>query len=158
MKTPWKTLLVVSSLAALGAGAQAQMYSSMDGHAGMFETGPMNPAHMEERMNHHLGELKRKLHINASQEPAWTAFTIAMKPPAAALMPFPDRAEMEKLTTPERIDKMKQLRAQHQELIKPFMDQRDDAIKTFYAALDAQQKKIFDTEHAHMMRRGPMRP
>ena len=60
---------------------------------------------------------------------------------------------MEKLTTPERIDKMKQIRAQHQEAMKPFMDQRDEAVKTFYATLDAAQKKTFDAEHAHMMRR-----
>jgi hypothetical protein len=30
------------------------------------------------------------------------------------------------------------------------MDKREDATKTFYAALDAEQKKVFDTEHARM--------
>lgn len=156
MKTLWKTLLITAGFAAMGAGAYAQMGPGMDDHAGMFGKHPISAAHMEERMNHHLSELKRRLHISAAQETAWTAFTTAMKPPAAALMPFPDRAEMEKLTTPERIDKMKQLRAQHQEAMKPFMDQRDDAIKTFYAALDAKQRKTFDAEHLHMMRNGPM--
>jgi len=153
MKTLWKHLLMVGSFAALGAGAQAQMHSPMDDHASLAEIHHMNPAHIEVRMNHHLNELKRKLHISASQEPAWTAFTTAMKPPIAALPPFPDRAEMEKLSTPERIDKMKQIRTQHQDTMKPFMDQRDEAIKTFYNTLDAAQKKTLDAEHAHMMRR-----
>lgn len=127
----------------------------MDDHAGLADMHHMNPAHMEVRINHYLGELKHKLHIGGSQETAWTAFTTAMKPPLAALTPFPDRAEMEKLTTPERIDKMKRIRTQHQEAMKPFMDQRDEAVKTFYATLDAAQKKTFDAEHAHMMRRRP---
>ena len=153
MKNPWKTLLLATSFAALGASAQAQMHSSMDEHTGASKKHHMDPARMEVRMNHHLGELKHKLRISASQEPAWTAFTTAMKPPLAALTPFPDRAEMEKLTTPERIDKMKQIRAQHQEAMKPLMDQRDEAVKTFYATLDAAQKKTFDAEHAHMLRR-----
>ncbi len=130
----------------------------MDEHAGMFGmhgAHAMTPERMQARMDKHLTELRNKLHITASQEPAWTAFTTAMKLPATMPMAMPERAEMEKLTTPERIDKLKQLRTQHQEAMKPFMDQRDAAIKTFYAALDAGQKKTFDAEHAHMMRRGP---
>lgn len=128
----------------------------MDDHAGGSKKHSMDPVRMEVRMNHHLNELKRKLHISEPQEPAWTAFTTAMKPPIAALTPFPDRAEMEKLSTPERIDKMKQIRAQHQDTMKPFMDQRDEAIKTFYNTLDAAQKKTLDAEHAHMVRRRSM--
>jgi hypothetical protein len=30
------------------------------------------------------------------------------------------------------------------------MDKREEATKTFYAALNAEQKKIFDSEHARM--------
>jgi len=160
MKTPWKTLLIAGSLAAFGLGAVAQMGHPMDEHAGMFEMHhghTITPQRMEARINKHLTELKGKLHITASQEPAWAAFTAAMKPPITMLAAMPDRAEMDKLTTPERIDKMKQLRTQHQEAMKPYMDQRDEAIKTFYAALDAQQKKTFDAEHSRMMRRGPGR-
>ena len=156
MKTPWKTLLLAASFAAFGASAQAQMHSSMDDYPWGSKKHSIDPARMEVRMNHHLNELKRKLHISEPQEPAWTAFTTAMKPPIAALTPFPDRAEMEKLSTPERIDKMKQIRAQHQDTMKPFMDQRDEAIKTFYNTLDAAQKKTLDAEHAHMMRRRSM--
>jgi periplasmic protein CpxP/Spy len=158
MKTPWKTLLVAGSLAAFGMGAMAQMGYPMDGHEGMFgmhHGQNFSPERMQARVTKHLASLKTKLHITASQEPAWAAFTTAMKPPAAPPFAMPDRAELDKLSTPERIDKMRQLRTQHQEAMKPFMDQRDEAIKTFYATLDAQQKKTFDAEHTHMMRRGP---
>lgn len=158
MKTPWKTLFVAGSLAAFGLGAMAQMGHPMDGHEGMFAMHHgqhLSPERMQAQVTKHLEELKRKLHITASQEPAWASFTAAMKPPSTMPMALPDRAELDKLTTPERIDKMRQLRTQHQETMKPFMDQRDEAIKTFYASLDAAQKKTFDTEHAHMMRRGP---
>ena len=30
------------------------------------------------------------------------------------------------------------------------MDKRDEATKTFYASLNAEQKKVFDAEHARM--------
>ncbi len=136
----------------------AQMGPPMDEHEalfGMHHGQAMSAERMQARATKHLEELKRKLHISASQEPAWATFSAAMKPPAAAPFAMPDRAELDKLTTPERIDKMRQLRTQHQEAMKPLMDQRDEAIKTFYASLDSTQKKTLDAEHAHLMRRGP---
>jgi protein CpxP len=48
---------------------------------------------------------------------------------------------MQKLTTPERIDRMRTLRTERQ----ASMDKRGDAVKTFYAALNAEQKKTFDS-------------
>jgi len=158
MTHPWKTLLVAGSMAAFALGAAAQMGPAPDEHHGWFgmhHAQSMSPERMEARLTKHLAELKSKLHITAAQEPAWNTFAAAMKPPVSALPAPPKREEMEKLTTPERIEKMRQLRAQHEEVMKPYMDKRDDAIKTFYAALDAQQKKTLDAEHAHMMRRGP---
>ena len=130
----------------------------MDGHESMFgmrHGQKFAPERMQARVTKHLATLKNKLHITASQEPAWTAFTTAMKPPIVPPVAMPDRVELDKLTTPERIDKMRQLRTQHQEAMRPFMEQRDEAVKTFYATLDTAQKKTFDTEHTQMMRRGP---
>jgi hypothetical protein len=158
MKNTWKTLLVAGSLASLALGATAQMGPAPDDHAaglGMHQGHMMSPEHMEARLNKHLTELKAKLHITAAQEPVWTAFSVAMKPPVSALSAPPKHVDMEKLTTPERIDAMRQMRAQHEEVMKPYMDKRDEAIKALYAALDAQQKKTLDAEHAHMVRRGP---
>jgi Spy/CpxP family protein refolding chaperone len=51
--------------------------------------------------------------------------------------------EMQKLTTPERIDRMKAMRAEHQAQ----MDKRTDAVKTFYAALNPEQRASFDALH-----------
>ena len=136
----------------------AQMGYPMDGHESMFgmhHGQTSSPERMQARVTKHLKELKRKLHITASQESAWASFTAAMKPAGTLPIAMPDRAELDKLTTPERIDKMRELRTQHQEAMKPFMNQRDEAIKTFYATLDAAQKKTFDAEHGQMMRRGP---
>ena len=84
-----------------------------------------------------------------AQEGAWNAWTAAMKPPAN--LQRPNREEMAKLTTPERIDRMRQLRTQRQ----AEMDKRADATKSFYAALNADQKKVFDTETARFGHGGP---
>jgi len=61
-----------------------------------------------------------------------------------------DHADMEKLSTPERIDKMRTLRAQRMTEMTTAMDKRDEAVKTFYATLTADQKKVFDAEHNRM--------
>lgn len=62
------------------------------------------------------------------------------------------------LSTPERIDKMRALRSQHMTERTSAMDKRDEATKVFYAALNADQKKTFDTEHARIGRHhGPHR-
>lgn len=115
-------------------GAAPQAHARMGGH---------DPAKMQQRMAErhakHQAELKNQLKITASQEPAWTAFTASMTPPAG--MQRPDRAEFDKLTTPQRIDKMRELRVQRDAQ----MDKRADATKTFYAALTPEQQKVFDS-------------
>lgn len=95
-------------------------------------------------------DLKAKLKLTAEQEGAWTTFTGAMKPPAQMDPKRLDRAEMDKLSTPERIDKMRALRTEHMTAMNAAMDKREDATKAFYAALNADQKKVFDAEHARM--------
>lgn len=111
--------------------------------------GRMDPSKMHERMQQRMAQrqaqLKQKLQITPAQEGAWTAYVTAMQPPGN--MPRMNRDEFAKLTTPERIDRMRALRAAHQ----VEMDKRGDATKTFYAALTAEQKKVFDAESS----RGP---
>lgn len=88
----------------------------------------------------HLAELKAQLKLTAAQEPAWTSFTTALQPgerPARL-----DRQDMDKLTTPERIDRMRALRAQH----AAEADRRGEATKAFYAALTPEQQKTFDAQ------------
>ena len=94
-----------------------------------------------------LAALKSELKLTAAQEPAWTAYTTALQPgerPARL-----DRQGMEQLTTPERIDRMRALRAQH----AAEADRRGEATKAFYATLTPEQQKTFDAQ-AHHPHRG----
>jgi hypothetical protein len=117
-----------------------------------------DPAKMQAMVAKHQAEMKARLKITPAQEGAWTAFTTAMQLPAEMMGKRPDagqRAEMDKLTTPERIDKMRALRTQRMAEMTAAMDQRGAATKTFYAALNAEQQKTFDAEHQkHGMREG----
>jgi len=91
-------------------------------------------------MAQRLADLKQKLQITPAQEGAWTAFTTALQPTQP--MQRPNRDEFAQLTTPERIDRMRQLRNQRM----AEMDRRGDATKTFYAALTPAQQKVFDAQ------------
>ena len=165
MKTLHRQLLTAGLLAALGLGAIAQTQTAPTAPAAPTgagaapqaqpgERGRHDPARMEqfraqrqERMAKRLAELKGKLQVTTAQEGAWTTWTTALKP---AQLQRPDRAELERLTTPERIDRMRALRAQR----NAEMDKRMDATKTFYAALTPDQKKVFDAEGMHFLRGG----
>ena len=150
MKKLIQSLVVAGLLVAAGGTAFAQT-SGMMGHDGMHH---MDPAKMELMHAKHLAYLKAKLKITASQEGAWTSFTEAMKPPADMMGQRPDRAEMDKLTTPERIDKMRALHKEHMAAMEAAMDKRGDATKALYAALSPEQQKLFDAEFAKMGQRG----
>jgi len=159
----FKSFVLASVLAAPGFAAFAQTASpdaasapaaaasaAAQSHHGMGMHGKMDPAKMKAMMAKRHAALKAKLKLTPEQEGAWTTFTAAMAPPARTDHPKIDRAEMAKLTTPERIDKMHAIRTQHLADMSAAMDKRDEAIKTFYAALNDDQKKIFDAEHNRM--------
>jgi hypothetical protein len=153
MKTLHRHLLTAAVLAGLGlaAVAQTQTPPAQPGGPGAPHTmqadhGRMDPARMErmrarmeERMARRLEQLKQKLQISRGQEGAWAAWTAALKP---TQFQRPDRGEFARLSTPERIDRIKARRAQHQ----AEMDKRLDATKTFYASLTPEQQKLFDQE------------
>lgn len=122
------------------AGASAPRGAPMQRHT-------PDPARMQERMARHMAAIKDKLQLTPAQEPAWAAFTSAMQPgerPARL-----DYQDMQTLTTPERIDRMRALRAQR----SAEADRRGEAIKTFYATLTPAQQKTFD---AHTLRQHRM--
>lgn len=151
-----KHLLTAGLLASIGFAAVAQGTAgsappaapadATHAHARM---GPHDPAKMQQYRAEHMAKrqaaLKEKLQITPAQEAAWSTFTAALTPPAMGQRP--DRAEFEKLTTPQRIDKMREMRTQHMAA----MDQRADATKAFYAQLTPDQQKVFD---AQTLRRG----
>lgn len=160
MKSIFKPVLVAALLAGAGfvavtqvqaAGEPYDMHAGMEHHMGGM--GRMDPAKMQARHDKHMAELKAKLKLSAAQESAWTTFTTALKPPALAMVKRPDMAELSKLTTPERIDKMKALHAERMNAMNTEMDKRGDATKAFYATLTPEQKKVFDAQA--MPRFGP---
>lgn len=148
-------------LALLGLNASAQgmpapapmgaMPGPMHAHAG----GPGE--RMAERQARRLDALKAKLQLSGAQEAAWNTFASAIRTRPAMAEHMPQHQEMMRLSTPERLDRMKALRGQHQAEMNAFMDRRAEATKAFYATLSPEQQKIFDAETARMMS-GPGRP
>lgn len=142
------SMAAVAQTAAPAAPAAASAPSQPGPHAGHHGKNRHDPAKMQARIAQHQAELKAKLKLTPAQEGAWTAFTASMQPPVHGARP--DRAamkaEFDKLTTPERIDRMRALRAQRMAEMNAAMDKRGDATKTFYAALNADQQKVFDSQ------------
>ena len=159
------SLVLAGLLATVGASAMAQTpppppagsppavgtpagdsWKHMDRH---------DPAKRQAWMAKRQTELKVKLRIMPAQEGAWTTFTAAMQPPVRmGERPTPEqRAEFGKLSTPERIDKMRAIRTQHMTQMGAAMDKRGDATKAFYATLSPEQQKTFDAEHQKMGQR-----
>lgn len=149
------TAALAATLVALPALAQQQPQQPPAPPATAGTTAPKarpqgsssSPAERHQRHEAHraqrMAALKDQLKLTPAQEPAWAAFTTAMQPgerPARL-----DPQGLEKLTTPERIDRMRALRAQH----AADADRRGEATKTFYAALTPEQQKTFDAQ-AHL--------
>lgn len=164
MKTNLKISLVAGLLMAAGlaysqgpmGGAQCDMtgpYGAMQGqamsHRGM---GQKDPAKMQARMDARHAALKEQLKLTPEQEAAWASFAASHKVPAGMKGQPMEMPDLSKLTTPERIDKMKELRAQRMAERTAAMDQRAEATKAFYAALTPEQQKVFDDQT--MLRRG----
>ena len=100
----------------------------------------LKQAHRAEHRPKRLQELKVFLQLQGNQEAAWSSFYAVMQ----KTMVKPERLrpeELEKLSTPERIDKVMAVKAERDSQ----MNQRMNAIKTFYPSLNTQQQKVFDT-------------
>lgn len=157
MKTNLKISLVAGLLMAAGlayaqgpmGGAPCDMtgpHGMMQGH-GMSQRGmgKMDPAKMQAVMDKRHAALKVQLKITAAQEAAWTDFLASHKAPAGMKGQPAAMPDMSKLSTPERLDKMKELRAQHMSEMTAAMDKRAASTKAFYAVLTPEQQKVFDT-------------
>lgn len=140
-------LVAAACLAVLGATAGAQpaqpavvapgpaaVQGPMAGH-------PMTRDHearMQQRRAQREAALKQILQITPAQEAAWNTWLASRRPPAELSRPRP--GEFAQLTTPQRIDRMRELRAAR----AAEMDRRGEATKAFYAALTPAQQKAFD--------------
>jgi periplasmic protein CpxP/Spy len=149
MKNLSNHVLAAGLIAAAALTAQAQPQPAPPG-ASAAATAPegrwhFDPAKRQERMARRLEAFKQKLQLSPAQEGAWSAFA-ALKPTMP--MQRPDRAEFARMTTPERLDRMKQMQAQRM----AEMDKRADATKSFYAVLNPQQQKVFDDATLRLLR------
>jgi protein CpxP len=154
-----KQLIAALMLAGLGLAAVAQTPSAPPaggpggpGRPGMDRMERHDPARMQqmmqERRAQRMARLKETLQITPAQESAWATWTASRQPPAN--WKRPDRSELERLPTPERIDRMRALRTERAAL----MDRRGEATKAFYAVLNVTQKRVFDLETARRGRGG----
>ncbi len=109
-------------------------------------------AEMQKKMAERQAAFKAELKLQPAQEPAWNAF-VARTQPQARPAPQGAREDWSKLTTPQRLDKMQALKTQRDAAFA----QRTEAIKSFYAALNADQQKVFDAKHLSGFQRTGMR-
>ncbi|MBC5763789.1 Spy/CpxP family protein refolding chaperone [Ramlibacter albus] len=149
-----KTLLAAALAATLAAGAfaQAQPMPPQPGQPPMMmrgDHGPDRARMMQERMARRQAELKAKLQITPAQEGAWNAWTQAMRP-AANRPQRPNFVEFARMTTPQRIDRMRELRNQR----NAEQDRRGEATKAFYSQLSPAQQKVFDEQSFERFGRG----
>ena len=110
---------------------------------------------MQARMAERQAKLKADLNLSPEQEPAWKAFVARMD---AAKASHGQRGQRERtnwseLSTPERLDKMQARMAEREAA----MNQRFEAIKSFYANLNAEQQKVFDSQRMGSFHRAGMK-
>jgi hypothetical protein len=151
MNTLHRHLLAAGLLAGIGFGAWAQTPAPeaapgtphmMQGEHRHMEGNRAEHfrARMQERMAKKLAVFKEQLRITPAQESAWAAWTASLQPGARPQRPDP--AEIARMTTPERIDRLRALRAQR----NAEMDRKAEATKAFYAQLSPAQRTVFDAE------------
>lgn len=107
------------------------------------EAGYRNEARNSRMAKQHSERLKRlhdTLKLQPEQEAHWQKFQAALEVPADR----GGRPVTQATDTPSRMEQMKE---QHQQSGK-VLDAHLEAVKTFYATLTPEQKKIFDEHHA----------
>ncbi|MCZ4064884.1 Spy/CpxP family protein refolding chaperone [Oxalobacter aliiformigenes] len=166
---------LVAGIAALGFGAScfsvsafAQSADETYGGCPMYteggpgncyadHDGPYRGHHERWREYHHRRQLALhdKLKLNAEQEKAWTAYLAVVDKNINSRKPL-YRADLEKMTAPERMQTMiDRMKTHEKELTEQLA-----ALKVFYAKLTPEQQGIFDNESMYYPRHrrgGPMK-
>lgn len=107
---------------------------------------------MQARHAERQAKLKAELNLGAEQEPAWNAFVARMQGDRSQRTQR-ERINWSELTTPQRLDKMQARMAERDAAV----NQRFDAIKSFYASLDSEQQKVFDSQRMGSYQRTGMK-
>ena len=140
------SVLIAGSVFTAMVPAQAQ---PMMGEMGIHHGHERMRAHMTKQIEKHQAELKAKLHLASAQEAAWSAYIQGTQAPGSSAMQSLEREELAKLSTPERLDKMQAVHEANVKAMGVYMKQRNDATRTFYSHLSAEQQKGFDAETLH---------
>lgn len=98
----------------------------------------------DDRRAAHLAGLKQKLGLSAEQEAAWNTFAAVTQdgPRRPGMQRQAMRGDFEKLSTPERLDRMLAM----SELRRSHLLERAQAIKALYVQLTPEQQRVFDAE------------
>ncbi|WP_324779004.1 Spy/CpxP family protein refolding chaperone [Thiobacillus sedimenti] len=98
-----------------------------------------------------LAALKEKLKLAPGQEAAWNAYVASTQPATHhhAVDRQAMRGQWEKLSTPERLDRMQAMADRR----RAQLAERAAATRAFYAQLNAEQQHVFDAETLHLRAR-----
>lgn len=147
MKSIRSTLIAASLLAGLSGLAMSQSPAEAPTPGTRVDRMEKMHVKMGERHAKHLTNLKSKLSLQTSQEGAWAGFVQSMQKPERTARP--DRASMDAMSTPERLDRMQAMMVER----NVQMQKRIEGTKSFYTSLTAEQKQVFDKESVHAMGR-----
>jgi periplasmic protein CpxP/Spy len=133
--------LIAAAALAAPAFAQNEPSAAPDAHHPGGDWRQARQAHEARK----LKALHDMLQIRPDQESAFQAFQTAVQPqPPAEQSQRPERQEMASLTTPERLDRMARMMADHEARRRARFERVSGAVKALYAALTPEQKRAFD--------------
>lgn len=138
------SLIATVSLSALTVTGAFAQTPARPGPPAATQAAPDRAA-MEQRMAARRAERARDmstvLRLTPAQQPALNAFMASQTPPARDMANrMRNRQDRTAMTTPQRLEE----RAKRVEERRAFATRRTEAVRTFYAALSAEQKQVFD--------------
>lgn len=152
MKLTIQRVMVIAGLITVaGVSATAVAQGMVPGSHHPHE-GHQAALHQEHRGQNHqqqLDQLKSALKLAPNQEAAWNAF-VARTDTATHTSAGKSSEKWSDLTTPQRLDRMQSIHAEHDAQLK----RRADATRSFYATLTAEQQKIFDDKDSVLQLNG----
>lgn len=102
------------------------------------------PETMREHMQKRQAALHDQLKLTAAQAPAWKTYVTAVTPSDMGKQ-WSDRAAMEKLSAPERLEKHIAMQNDRDSRMTTHLA----ALKTFYAVLSPEQQQGFNKQTMH---------
>ena len=138
-----KYVVMLAMTATAGATAIAADMAEKSGesHMGWHH---MTPEKMREHMARRQAYLHDQLKLTPAQEPAWKTYIAAVTPTDLGKH-MGDRAAMDKLSAPERMEKHLQMMKDNEAR----MSTQLAALKTFYATLTPEQQQVFNKQTMH---------